>query len=95
MLENETIRNETVEKIYKKIGENVKKYREQKGLSQLELALKMGFKSISLISQAELYKNKRHFNVEHLAKIAYILDIGIEKLFEGVNEIIQEEKNKN
>ena len=55
----------------------------------------MGFKSISLISQAELYKNKRHFNVEHLAKIAHILNIEIEKFFEGVNEIIREEKNKN
>jgi len=95
MFKNETLCNETIEKIYKKIGENVKKYREQKGLSQLELALKMGFKSISLISQAELYKNKRHFNVEHLAKIAHILNIEIEKFFEGVNEIIREEKNKN
>jgi len=92
MFKNETLCNETIEKIYKKIGENVKKYREQKGLSQLELALKMGFKSISLISQAELYKNKRHFNVEHLVKIAHILNIEIEKLFEGINEIIRNEK---
>jgi len=54
----------------------------------------MGFKSISLISQAELYKNKRHFNVEHLIKIAHILDIEIEKLFEGINQIIQTSKTK-
>jgi len=94
MLNIETLPEEIIEKAYKKIGENVKKYREAKGLSQLELALKMGFKSISLISQAELYKNKRHFNVEHLIKIAHILDIEIEKLFEGINQIIQTSKTK-
>ena len=92
MLNIDTLAEEIIEKAYKKIGENVKKYREEKGLSQLELALRMGFKSISLISQAELYKNKRHFNVEHLVKIAYILDVEIEKLFEGVNKIIKEAK---
>ena len=92
MLAN-NISKETIDKIYKKIGENVKRYRGEKGLSQLDLALKMDFKSISLVAQAELYKDKKHFNIEHLVKIAFALGIEIEKLFEGVNEIIQEDKH--
>jgi len=37
----------------------------------------MGYKSVSTISCAEIYHNKIHFNIEHLAKIAYILDVEV------------------
>jgi transcriptional regulator with XRE-family HTH domain len=81
---------EAVDEIYKKIGENVKKIRKEKGISQLELSLKLGFKSVSLVSHAENYLYKRHFNIEHLSKIACILDEPIESFFKGVNEILKE-----
>jgi len=83
---------EAVEEIYKKIGNNVKRERKKKGLSQLELSLKLGFKSVSLISHAENYLYKRHFNIEHLSKIAYILDVDIIVFFEGIKEIIDKYK---
>ena len=41
----------------------------------------MNYKSVSLVSAAELYKNKKHFNIEHLYKISKILEIDIEILF--------------
>jgi len=78
-----------IEEIYIKIGKNVKKVREEKGLSQLELALSIGYKSVSVISLGEIYKNKKHFNIIQLAKIAKILNISILEFFEGIDEIIK------
>jgi len=68
--------------LYKTIGKNVKKFRTQKGLTQLELSLEMGYKSVSLVSAAELYTNNKHFNIEHLQKISKILNVPIASFFE-------------
>ena len=67
----------TSEELYKIIGSNVAKYRKEKGLSQLELSLRMGYKSISIVSSAEICYNNKHFNLEHLLKISQILEIDI------------------
>jgi len=44
----------------------------------------MGFKSVSLVSQAELFYKEQHFNLKHLYMIASILDCDIKDFFEGV-----------
>ena len=59
------------------IGKSVKKYRQEKGLTQLQLSQAMGYSSISLVSAAELASDGKHFNLEHLYKIAKILDLKI------------------
>ncbi len=61
---------------YQLIGKNVAKYRETKGVSQLELAQAIGHKSTTIVSLAEISKNK-HFNLEHLYRIAKHLEIDI------------------
>ena len=66
-----------IEEFHKKIGINVAKYRKEAKLSQLELSLQMGYKSISIVSSAEIYYKGKHFNLEHLLKIAQILNIDI------------------
>lgn len=66
-----------IDKTYIEIGENVKRIRMEKGVSQLKLAQAIGHKSLSIISLAEIYYNKQHFNIEHLVKIAYVLDVNI------------------
>ena len=65
---------EDIENFYKQVGINVKKQRELKGYTQLQLSQALGHKSVGLVSQAELYLKKQHFNLEHLYKIAYILE---------------------
>lgn len=65
----------TPEQLYKIIGKNVAKYRKDKGLSQLDLSLKMGYKSVSVVSGAEIYYNGKHFNLEQLLKISQILNV--------------------
>ena len=72
--------NISVEEFYKKIGQNVAKYRKDNGLSQMDLSLQMGYKSISIISSSEIYYKGKHFNLAHLLKISQILEIDIEEL---------------
>ena len=71
------MKNLTPDELYKIIGQNVAKYRKEKGLSQLDLSLAMGYKSVSVVSGAEIYYNGKHFNLEHLLKISQILNIVI------------------
>jgi len=40
---------------------------------------------------AEIYHNKKHFNIAHLAKIAKVLEVDICEFFEGVDEIIKDD----
>ena len=57
---------------YKIIGKNVKRIRKEKGVSQLDLSHRIGHKSVSIISCAEINHKKNKFNIEHLLKIAYV-----------------------
>ena len=66
-----------LDNFYKNIGVNVKKYRIEKNISQLELAISIGHKSTSFLSNCENYKNKEHFNLEHLYLISDVLDVDI------------------
>lgn len=77
-----TLKSEDIDNLYKSIGQNVKKYREESGLTQLDLALLIGHKSVGTVSTAELYTNRKHFNLEHLAKIANVLDKDIRDLLD-------------
>ena len=72
---------DNIDNLYIKIGKNVARIRKERGLSQLELALSMGLKSVGLISVAEIYHNKKHFNIEHLNKISKILNVNICEFF--------------
>jgi transcriptional regulator with XRE-family HTH domain len=78
----EVMNNISSEEFYKRIGKNVAKFRKEKGLSQLELSLEMNYKSISIISSAEICYNGKHFNLEHLLKISQILKIDICDFFQ-------------
>ena len=65
----------TPEQLYETIGKSVAKHRKQKGLSQLDLSLRMGYKSVSVVSGAEVCYKGKHFNLEQLLKISQILEV--------------------
>ena len=69
-----------IEKIHKNIGNNVAKYRKEAGLSQLDLSLKLGHKSVSIVASAERFYKGKHFNINHIFQIAHILNIDVCKL---------------
>ncbi len=63
------------------VSANVKKYREEKGFTQMQLALDIGMSGGAYLGRAELRKQNHHFNIRHVAKIAKVLEIKIEDLF--------------
>ncbi|MDN5092553.1 helix-turn-helix domain-containing protein [Aliarcobacter butzleri] len=71
----ENIEKEEIENLYRLIGKNVKKIREEKGKSQLDLALSIGHSSAGFVGKAEICIHNKHFNIEHLYKISKILNV--------------------
>lgn len=76
-----SISNEKMDEIYKNIGQNVARIRKEKGLSQLALALAIGHKAVGTISMSEICINNKHFNIEHLVKIADVLEVDVCEFF--------------
>ncbi len=77
----EDLDSSKIDDFYKKIGINVKRKRTERGITQLQLSQALGHKSVGLVSQAEIYHNKQHFNIKHLFQIAYILECDINDFF--------------
>ena len=59
----------------KVIGQNVAKVRKECKVSQLSLSLDMGYKSVSVVSFAEISLKGAHFNIAHLLQISTILNV--------------------
>ena len=73
---------EKMQEIYRQIGKNVKDIRQKKGITQLELSLAIGHKAVGTISMAEICLNSKHFNIEHLIKIAEVLEVDVCEFFD-------------
>ncbi|MBS4068237.1 MAG: helix-turn-helix transcriptional regulator [Sulfurimonas sp.] len=66
-----------IEQFYKIVSQKVRYFRESKNITQLDLALDIGIKSVAFYSNCENNKYGKHFNLEHLYKIAKALDMSI------------------
>ena len=86
MLDIEDLPEKYIDNLYKTIGKNVKIIRNKQKISQLKLSYALGYKSVSVVSCAEIYHNNIHFNVEHLSKIAFILDVDICQFFKPLTK---------
>jgi transcriptional regulator with XRE-family HTH domain len=71
------------EEILNTVSKNVLKYRKEKGLTQMQLALEIGMSGGAYLGRAEIRKDNHHFNIKHLAKISKILDIDICEFFKS------------
>jgi len=76
------ISQEEIHSFYKKISANIKKARMEANMSQLDLSLKLGIRSIAFYSNCENLRYNKHFNLEHLYKISKALDIDICELLQ-------------
>ncbi len=83
-IKDTSISKENMILIYRAIGQNVKRIRKEKNVSQLELSLAIGHKAVGTVSMCELGINNKHFNLEHLIKIADVLDIDINEFFKDI-----------
>ena len=59
----------------------MRKFRESAGISQLDLAIEIGIKSVAFYSNCENLRYGKHFNLEHIYKISKALNINIKELF--------------
>ena len=71
--------------IHRIIGKNVKRIRESKKVSQLALSMAIGHKAVGTVSMAEICLNDKHFNIEHLVKIAQVLEVDVCEFFQGID----------
>ena len=69
------------EEVLDTVSKNVLKYRKEKGLTQMQLALEIGMSGGAYLGRAEIRKDNHHFNIKHLAKISKILDVDICNFF--------------
>lgn len=67
-----------IENFYLKIGENVKRVRKEKNISQMQLALAIEHNSVGHVAKAELCKYDKHFSKERMANTCFyrLLRIG-------------------
>jgi len=73
--------DDEVKKFHRVISANVKRIRKAKNITQLDLALTIGHKSMSTIGKIEAGLENKHYNVEQLYKIAKALDVNICEFF--------------
>jgi len=64
-----------------KISNNIKKMRQEKKYSQLEVALSIGQKSSGFYANAENNSHDKHFNLVHLYKIAKLFEVDVIEFF--------------
>ena len=76
--------------IYEQIAKNIKKYRNMAGITQAELAERVGV-SHEFIRRNESKKGKKSFSVDTLWKISLALDINPGLLFDiDMDELINQ-----
>ena len=70
-----------VKEFHQKIINNIRRIRKEKGITQLDLALTIGHKSMSTIGKIEADVEDKHYNIEHLYKISKALDVDVCEFF--------------
>lgn len=73
---------EEVLAFHQRVSSKVRILREERGISQLELALDIGIKSVAFFSNCENCRYGKHFNLEHLYKISKSLQVPIQNFFD-------------
>ena len=77
--------DDIIQPIYKQISNNVKKIRKEKKISQGDISASMGFTTPTFYTNAENCKQGKHFNLEHIIKIADFLNVDIKDFFQHID----------
>jgi transcriptional regulator with XRE-family HTH domain len=72
---------EDIDLLHKNVSNKVRAFRTEQNMSQLELALTIGLKSAAFFGNAENNTNGKHFNIEHIYKIAKALNLDMKEFF--------------
>ncbi len=83
-LESIEFSSDELSRLHKCVGERVANIRKNKKVSQLDLALTVGYKSASVIAKGEAGTENRHFSVEQLYKISKALNVDMREFFSDI-----------
>ena len=72
---------EQIKEFYIKISKKIRILRKEKNITQLDLALEIGIKSVAFYSNCENNRYEKHFNLEHLYKLSKALEVDICEFF--------------
>ncbi len=70
-----------IEAFHKRIATNIKQLRKERQITQLEMAYTIGLGTVTFYVNAENCKQGKHFNIEHIYKIAKSLEVEPFELF--------------
>lgn len=87
----EKVWQQEIDDFHKIIRHNIKKARLQKKITQLDIGLAIGHASASFYAKAEIGFENKKFSIDHLYKIAKVLNVDIREFFENVNTLQLEE----
>lgn len=76
------VTEEESEKFHQNISKNVRRIRQEKGLTQLDVSLALGFSNPSFLTNAESKNSNKRFNLNQLHKLSIIFDVNICDFFE-------------
>lgn len=76
------VTQEEEEAFFRTVSYNVKRIRNKKGMSQLEVALSIGQKSSGFYANIENYRHGKHFNLSHLLRLSKLFDVPVSDFFE-------------
>ena len=80
------VTEEQIDLFHINICENIKRIRQEKKMSQLEVSLSIGQKSSGFYSHMENYGHKKHFNLTHLFKLSKLFDVPIYEFLKEKNQ---------
>ena len=83
-METIDINEDDLQAFYSIVSSNVIRLRKDKKVSQLDLAKSRGHTSATFLGKAEILAENRHFNMEHIYKIAIALNVDICELFRDI-----------
>lgn len=89
-METIDINDNDLKAFYNIVSQNVIRLRKEKKVSQLDLATSIGHNSSTFLGKAELLVENRHFNMEHIYKIALVLNVDIKEFFKGIDTVKKE-----
>lgn len=78
------INDDDLQAFYSIVSNNVVRLRQEQKVSQLDLATSIGHNSATFLGKAELLAENRHFNMEHIYKIAIALNVDITEFFKDI-----------
>ncbi len=76
-----TTKSEDIEEFLRKVTENIKRIRKEKGFSTLDVANALGHGSLSYVSRIELRKKGAYYNLSHIYILSEEFDIDICEFF--------------